>query len=305
MLEDQQLSENGVPDGLPPIAGVSIDPSTWVEPKVEFPGKVIVSDYRWANQKYLDMVIERIMRDSKYTLEQVLASLAQATPGNHPNIPQWNCQVERLDAAFQLPDGSNAPATRFGGIDMVQWNNREKRFMAVVAGGGKAPYITGEWKRVFGTIDPPSVLVGRLAEFDFYPSKRFGGPQPAKNVLVPTKVLPPDYVFTGEKQIIVVTREQAEGQASGDAPLAGAPDAGQPSSALRYEDALTQLVPLLDGKDGRPAAAGALIGALPQHLRQSEIVSGLATGELITKLVAEGKISLNADGIIAIGALAG
>ena len=277
---------------IPDVTGFSIDPSTWVEPKETFPGIVLTSEYRWCADKYLDEVTLRIANQSQLTVDKVLELLKTANPTGVAKIPQWDLRVKRLDTILQLPDGSQADAVRYGGFDLVKWSNRDNTFVPINPNYGKEAFISGGWKKVAGHTEPPTILVGRMFTFDYFPSKRFGGAMPAKRVLVPTAVLPPDYKFAGEIAIIVVPDR-------GDAVAADTTEAVAPTSGASYDELIDKLVAtVLPGKNAKQAAK--LLAALPQELWVPEIQSGLATGDLITKLAAQQRIVIADDGTISL-----
>lgn len=254
-------------------AGVSIDPATWEDPKQTFPGVVEVSHYRYASDEY-----------------RAATQFRSAIPDP---LPQWDLRVRRLDAVLLLPDGSQVAAFRYGGIDLKKWVEREHRLVLVSSRFPKEWFIASEWKRVFGQVSPPENLVGRKAIFDFYPTKGFGGSMPARNVLVPVQVLPPDYEFTGETQIIPVREKGDDG--STPATVSVAPS-DEDASASGTVPASFDLVAFLTGKNRNDPAT--IISSLPVDLRQPGIVSGLATGSLIDALSKDGQISIADDGTI-------
>lgn len=280
-----------------PVEGFSIDPSTWVEPKESFPGFVQVSDYRWCNQKYLDGVVTRIAGQARITQEAVLDSLRAVNPTKVALIPQWDLRVKRLDTILQLPDGQQVDAIRYGGYDMVKWNNVQNAFVPINPNYGKEAFISGEWKRIAGQTEPPTVLAGKFFSFDWWPAKRFGGSMPAKRVLVPTGVLPPTFEYTGDVRIIQVPDR-------GDEQSAGGTDAATPAataSLLSEEEAINKLVSeILPGTNSKQA--GALLQALTPDMRVNTVMEGVATGTLVKKLAAEGRIVVAADGMISLPA---
>jgi hypothetical protein len=281
-----------------PVEGFSIDPSTWVEPKESFPGYVAVSDYRWCNQKYLDGVVTRIAGQARITQEAVLDSLRAVNPTKVALIPQWDLRVKRLDTVLQLPDGSQVDAIRYGGYDMVKWNNVQNAFVPINPNDGKEAFISGEWKRIAGQTEPPTLLAEKFFNFDWWPAKRFGGSMPAKRVLVPTGVLPPDFTFTGEVRIIQVP-DRGDGQESTSGATSGG--AAPAANLLSLEDAVSKLVTdILPGTNNKQM--GALVQALTPDMRSREILEGVATGALVKKLEAEGRIVVAADGTISLPA---
>lgn len=281
---------------IPGVEGFSIDPSTWMEPKESFPGLVLASEYRWCADKYLDGVVTRIAGQAHLTQEAVLASLKVVNPTGVARIPQWDLRVKRLDAILQLPDGSQADAVRYGGFDLVKWSNRDNVFVPINPNYGKEAFISGEWKRIAGQTEPPTVLTGKFFEFDYFPSKRFGGSMPAKRVLVPTKILPPTFQYAGEVRIIVVTeRAEATGEPATDDGTTT--PTGSAVTLLTEEEAVNKLITeVLPGKNSNQAVS--LLATIAPELRVPTVLNGLATGELIKRLAAEGRITVAADGTI-------
>ena len=254
--------------------GVSIEPGTWVEPKQTFPGIVVVSRYRLASDKYKEAT--------------------QFRPAIADDLPQWEFNIERLDAKLLLPDGSQAPAIRYGGIDLRKWSNRESTLVPISSAYAKEWFVVSENKRVFGKLEPPEALVGKKAVFDFFPTKSFGGSIPSRNVLVPTELLSPDYEFTGDVQIIQVRAREGDEARSDDA----SSDAGTPTPAATPEPTDAEVLPHLAGKSTSDPAG--IITALPAELRSAKVLNGIATGTLFEALKAAGKIAVADDGTISL-----
>ncbi len=277
--------------------GFSIDPESWVEPKESFPGKVLVSAYRWSDPKYLDGVVGRIVKDSAGTEqakspEQVLEMLAAVNPQHVPQIPQWDLRVKRLDTILQLPDGQNADAIRYGGYDLVKWSNRDGSWVQINLNYGKEAFIGGQWKKIAGTTEPPSVLEEKFFNFDWYPNKRFGGSMPAKRVLVPTSVLPPNFTFTGEVNTIVVPDRGDGAAAAAESTESAAPGV----ATLTGEAADAALCAFLIANNCDTTQAAGILPTLPAELRSPDMLGGIATGEIVKRLESEGKIAIAADG---------
>ena len=268
-------SQSAAPPTLPPgVPGA--DPRGWIEPKETFPGKVIASAYRLCDEKYMEPNQFRTQRLPR-------------------QIWQWDLRIERLDAVYQLPDGSQVPVVRYGGYDLERFNTRTGEIEPTNLRANKEVLIGGAWVACFGSIEPPEQLVGRMAEFEFYPSKKLQR-NVAKNVLLPLRALTPDYTFVGDKQVFVVTREaqDARGQESGQA--AGVPTQ-QASTILSAEAALAQVPSLLHGKNRNNLSE--LISSLPNDVRRGDIVDGIISGKLIEQLAQDGLITIGADGALA------
>ena len=263
----------------PPQGVPSIDPRGWIEPKETFPGVVIVSEYRECDPKYMEPNQFRTV------------ALPRA-------VWQWDLRVERLDAVYQLPDGSQAAVVRYGGYDLERWNNRTGEIEAVNLRSNKEQQIGNAWVSLYGTVEPPETLLGKKAMFEFYPSKRVSKNNVAKNILLPISVLPPDWTFTGEKQVFVVSRDAAKTGATPDAARDGASAAPIPTavSALTEEEAFARLPSVLNGLN-RTDVAG-IINKLPAEMRHGSILNGIISGDVFTRLQADGTIQVGSDGAI-------
>ena len=269
----------GIPSATPPPGVPGIDPRSWIEPKETFPGRVLVSAYRLCDPKYMEPNQFRTVRLPR-------------------QVWQWDLRVERLDAVYQLPDGSQVPVVRYGGYDLERYNARTGTIDPTNLRSNKEVLIGNAWVGCFTTIEPPESLVGKMADFEFYPSKRIAR-NVAKNILLPIKVLAPDWTFTGEKQVFVVTRESQEARAaggSGDAAATGTTEPTLTGPAVSVADAETRLPVLLNGKNRNDIAG--LINSLPSEVRHGDIIDGLISGTLIEQLARDGKITLGADGTI-------
>jgi hypothetical protein len=258
---------------IAPPSGFSIDPSTWVEPKQTFPGKIIVSAMRWSDEKY--------------------NQATEFRPALPRPVAQWDVRVQCLDRMYLLPDGSQAEVIRYGGIDLQKWSARDEAIVPIHAGFQKETLITGEWKRVFGTTEPPEILVGKFAEFEFYPAKRGARGRIMTNVLIPTAVLPPDFTFAGDVELIQVTREQQESRGTD----AEATTEASTTPEAPAEEVAEQLVNFLVGQKADNAAA--IIGALPDTLRTQSVLGGIASGDLLKELVDQKRITVGSDQVIA------
>ena len=251
--------------------GFSIDPSTWVEPTQEFPGQVKVSRYKWANDAY--------------------KAATPFRPQITEPLPQWDLQVKRLDASLLLPDGSKADAIRYGGIDLKKYSKRVGGLVPISAVNAKEYFIMESWKGIAGTIEPPTRLEQMNFMFTLHLSKKFGGPTPSKNVLVPTSVLPPDYTYDGEVQVFQV--QAREGDSQGDQ---GPTESSAPTTLLGEDEAWDKLADILVGTNANETAK--LLQGLPAEMRLPPIMSGLATDKAVKRLVDEGLLYVQADGTI-------
>ena len=270
-----------LPSATPPAGVPSIDPRSWIEPKETFPGRVLVSAYRLCDPKYMEPNQFRTVRLPR-------------------QIWQWDLRVERLDAVYQLPDGSQVPVVRYGGYDLERYNARTGTIDPTNLRSNKEVLIGNAWVTCFTTIEPPESLVGKMADFEFYPSKRISR-NVAKNVLLPIKALPPDWTFVGDKEVFVVTREaqearQAAAGGGGSAAQSTASTTAPTGVVVSVAAATMQLPELLHGKNRNDIAG--LINSLPSEVRHGDIIDGLISGTLIEQLARDGKITLGADGTI-------
>lgn len=263
----------------PPQGVPGIDPRGWIEPKETFPGEVIVSCYRECDPKYME------------------PNPFRATALPRP-VWQWDLRVKRLDAVYQLLDGSRAEVVRYGGYDLERWNNRTGEIEAVNLRSNKEQQIGNAWVSLYVTVEPPESLLGKKAMFDFYPSKRVSKNNVAKNILLPISVLPPDWTFTGDVQVFVVSRDAAEVGATADAARDGASAAPIPQATniLSEDEAFARLPSILDGLN-RTDVAG-IINKLPTEMRHSTILNGIINGDVFSRLQADGTIRVESDGVI-------
>ncbi|KKL77058.1 hypothetical protein LCGC14_2038650, partial [marine sediment metagenome] len=178
-----------------------------------------------------------------------------------------------------------------GGIDLKKYSKQVGGLVPINMGNQKEYYIMGEWKNVVGTIEPPDRLVGMKAVFTLYLSKKFGGPTPSKNVLVPTSVLPPDYTYDGEVQVFQV--QAREGDSQGDQ---GPTESSAPTTLLGEDEAWGKLADILVGTNANETAK--LLQGLPAEMRLPPIMSGLATDKAVKRLIDEGLLYVQADGTI-------
>ena len=98
--------------------------------------------------------------------------------------------------------------------------------------------------------------------------------------------------------MFVVSRDAAETGASPDAARDGASAAPIPQAAniLSEEDAFARLPSVLNGLN-RTDVAG-IINKLPAEMRHGSILNGIISGDVFTRLQADGAIDVAADGAI-------
>ena len=276
MTQDGILSSS-VPAGLehhtvPPSSVPGIDSRGWAEPKETFPGTVIVSTKRECDPKYME------------------PNQFRTVPLPRP-VWQWHLEVERLDARYQLPDGSQAPVIIYGGFDLERWNDRTRQIEPINTRSNKEALISDAWVNIFGSVEPAESLTGKIAMFDYYQSKRIGR-NIARRILLPVGALEPTYEFTGEVQMFVVARTEDTVTTAGDN---GAGSSNQTAN-LTDEAVYASLPQLLDGLNRTNPSL--LIKALPAMYRTGKVTNGLITGTLLTELEADEKITIDTDNII-------
>ena len=266
---------NAAASAGPPIG---INPDAWVEPFETWPAEVIVSAYRECDEKYM------VATEFRPALERP--------------VWQWDLRVRRLDARFQLLDGSSADVVKYGGYDLERYNGRSGQIETINLRSNKEALISNAWIKAFTTIEPPEVLVGKKAMFEFYPSKRVGR-NVAKNILIPVLALAPDYVFPGEVEIFVQKTPLDEGAAIGGSST-GATEAPAitTTEVLRTAEAISALVPFLNGVNR--ATIASIVPSLPANVRTGEVLQGLIDGSIVTQLSNEGRITVDAAGLITV-----
>lgn len=264
-----------------PFAGEGLpDPATWEDPKESFPGIVEVSDIIPCSEEYLEKFCS--VRDiTGATREKILAE----------SFPRWDLRIKRLDCVLQLPAGDQVPAMRYGGFDLRKWNREQAALIRLNSRHAKEHMVRTAYQKVFGAIQPPSVLVGKKFMFDYYGTKNIRN-FPYTNVVVPTTVLPPEYEYEQEVRVIIVTRDQDAGGTE------EAADNGTGTEEKLSETAALDIVAAaIVGQKAKGDPAG-LIGAVPDNAKLGTIVTGLADGSLVDTLVKGGKVAVGDDGVI-------
>lgn len=276
MTDEQTEEQKNIRDIL---GDFSLDPATWEDPKETFPGEITASSFRLASEEY------RVK--------------TQFRPAITEELPQWDLRVKRLDAVRTELDGSQSDVYYYGGVDLKVFNPKANN-----GAGGLAPLssrnqkswsIINAHKQVFGTIQPPESLVGKIATFDFFRTKAYGTVT-ARRVLLPTAVLPPDFTFVGDK-ITFIARERDDDPATegGDA----VPEGGT-AGLLGIDEAMGLIPNAIAGQNTNDVAG--VIGAIPQNARLPDIVNRVATQDLQKDLAASGAIVIDeSSGVISVG----
>ncbi|KKN72478.1 hypothetical protein LCGC14_0409820 [marine sediment metagenome] len=258
--------------------GISIDPATWEDPKETFPGEIIISEFRLADERY--------RKESLYR------------PEITEDLPQWNVQVKRLDAIRHELDGAQTDVLYgsgpFDAIDMkkfnVHVNDGRGGLVPISSRYPKEWRVTNAYKNVFGTVQPTSVLVGKKAMFDYY-QKLAVGTITISRVLEPVSVLPPEFAFDGEKVVFQARARQEDVPADGS--TEGVPPSSEGAVTLLDEQTAIDLLPNLLAGQKVDDVAG-IIAALPQNVRLPVVLNGIATQELLKELQGQGAITIDA-----------
>ncbi len=266
------------------LEGLNLDPGTWEDPKQTFRGIVMVSEIGFASEEY--------------------RAATEFRPAITEPLPQWNYRIRRLDAQRSELDGSIGEVFYYGGHDLKKFNARandgQGGLVPLSARYPKEWFISTENKKVFNTIHPPENLIGKIAMWDYYQTKAFGSVT-AKRVLVPASILPPDYTYTGEK--VTFQAREKEGEAGVEASADGVAQNGTATNGtamLSIEQAKAILPALLVGQKRDDPAS--IIAAIPAEARLPEVLSGVATQDLLKEFVEEGTIVIAEDGLIGVGA---
>lgn len=263
-----------------------LDLNTWEEPKEAFPVEVVSCRFKWSDDKY---------------------NAATEYRGALPRpIQQWELNLKRLDARYLLKDGTFADVTVYAGVDLEKYNRKTGAIEKPKKNRSKEMLVIDTWTKLVGALVPnPERLVGtklmveRFREKEIAPGRAGQQPFTAKNVTLPTQVLPPTYVYTGDVQTIEVKREDS----IADAQVAGASAVnGQGASMVSIEDAAAKIADFLRGKNESAASVAALSdAAFPADARREPFISAFATGAqaVIDVLNANGaSIAVGADGFI-------
>jgi len=261
---------------------LSADSAQWEEVKETFPGEVIVSQYDYRPDEYL----------------QKYAARRQIVLPEGFRMRYWDYRIKRLDASIILIDGSRVDAIRYGGYDLAKWNPRQGRMVPLNSFHRKEQQISSANKQVFGldSLDPVSQLIGRKAMWDFFLSKNIGGPNPASNVLLPVATLPADYTFTGTP-IEIQQKVREEDSEATSLSVDGATEGIQP---INEQEAIDKIVTFwLPGKTKDSLVSQ--IATLPTGTNLASIITEIATGQLVERLVAEGQIVVQPEtGVISL-----
>jgi len=158
---------------------VPLDTAQWQEPTLEFVGEVKVCEFRTTD--------DAKGRDGRTFTE----TRGLPRPGR-----TWHVEVDRLDAVYDLEDGTNAPVRVYMTVDLERLIDGV--MSPVTRGDNKPTFTIDQWSKAGIRLMPdPTRVVGVRAEFTLARTKMFRGAA-AKDVLYPTKILAKDFQFAGE-----------------------------------------------------------------------------------------------------------
>lgn len=259
------VSENEIPF-------IPLDTSQWTEPTRRFLGKLTMCRYGTTD--------DAKGKDGRTFTE---------TRGLPRPTRTFRVEVERLDAIYDLPTGDHAPVMAYLTLDLEK-KLKDGRIVPLSIGGkgdNKPTFTLIKWATAGVSLAPdPSVNEGLIAEWEELPSKLFGG-MAAKGILYPVKLLPKDYKFDGEVQHFEVKREQ-----TADLDQMAAEATAVDSAAATFDD--DELAAMLVGTTDETETTGPFVkahGELP-----ADIKLGIVTGDVQTRLVADGKLVKGKDG---------
>ena len=191
-----------------------LDPSSYEEPKELVPVKVLKSAFRWSDQKYNE--------GSEFRAVFPQRGEKGGPLGN--SIQQWDLQLERQDAIFVHEDGSHfftqegvdqgaeIPVIMYAGVDLEKMDKKTGIVHPLAKSRGKEPMVVNAWTRLVGSLVPnPDKIEGMYFMVESFREKEIAPGFFAKNVVLPTDILPPTFAFTGDMQ-----RFKAMQQAGGE-----------------------------------------------------------------------------------------
>jgi len=250
--------------GLP-----TVDPSTWLTTSEKFPGVIVESYYRDANEAYKEANTFRPKVD---------------------RIAQWYIRVQRMDAIVDMPDGSQHPAmVRFWSVDLEKYDERKKAMIPIGPQFKKEYEIITEFNEKFDVGHDVEALVGRKAMFEFWPKKKMSSGRIADNVLLPLEVLNDDYVFTGEIR-------HFEGRNYDDDGTSDAVSGENLASAISSVEADDALANWYVGQTVEGAQSK--VGELPTALIEAQ-AGDVASGGAAARLISAGILVQQPDGTLA------
>lgn len=266
----------------PSFAGIplSIQGLADADPAISFPGEVVISEFRMASEAYAASVAGR---------NGIPVADLKDKDGN--GIPQWTFQVNRLDAISVNTDGSEEPFSYwYTGIDLKKWNSEQGLLIPISSRNRKEQLTISSWENIFGTLQPPTRLVGLKAEFDYWPLKAFGS-FIAKRVLIPTSALDASFQFTGEVRRIPRRPKDDEDQGSGTTDAVPTSASVEAQSSELLDGVKAQVLEAINGL-AEDADQAALIQAIPSDALTPSIVTAITSGNFVTSLVDGGVVKV-------------
>ena len=226
---------------------VPLDTSKWEEPVTDFFGVVTKSEYRTTD--------DAKGQDGRTFTE----SRGLPRPGR-----TWHVEIQRLDAIYDLADGTTAPVTVYMTVDLERLSNG--RMISVPFGDNKPTFTVDKWNESGLRLAPaPGAVIGKKAQFRLERTHKFGG-MTAKDIVYPTKLLPDGYQYTSE-----VTRFQVKEKTS----LEQAAEAVEASTGPAEVDVPSLLV----GTENTDEGIQAFVKAhpdLPGDVKVALLTEGLA-----------------------------
>ena len=219
---------------------ISLDPTKWAEPKESLIGRIVKCEYSDTDQAK--------SRDGETFTEMRGWPRAGQT---------WVVEVERLDAVYVNSEtGEKSPIKRYLSVDLERYDEKATppQMKPVTQGNNKAQFLLGKWNDKLKLAPDPTKNVGAVCEFELLRSKNFGGPQPAKNLLYPLKVLArpdqgADFVFHGEVQEISFDPSRNEGESLEDAAASQETEKPKAKSEQMDEEAVFNALVGIDPED--------------------------------------------------------
>ncbi len=163
------------------LPNIVLDPTQWTEPSEQFFGKIIECGFGTTDDSK--------GRDGKTFTE--FRELPRP-------IRTWRVVIERLDAVYDLDDGTTPPVHVYMTIDLERYVDGKFIPVSISKGANKATFTVTKWTEAGVRLAPdPTKNVGKICEFERLRSKMFGSVA-AKDITYPLKVLPENFVFQGD-----------------------------------------------------------------------------------------------------------
>lgn len=257
------------------LPDILLDPEKWTEPTEQFFGKVIECGFGTTD-------------DSKGKDGRTFTE----TRGLPRAIRTWRTVIERLDAVYDLEDGTTAPVHVYMTIDLERYVDGKFIPISISKGANKATFTVTKWNSAGARLAPdPTKNVGKIFEFERLRSKLFGTVA-AKDITYPLKALPDNFVYQGD-----VRHFQPKAASLDDAAASVEAVSEAASTAAAFDE--DELVNLLVGVTADDVAA--LTTSKAYEYVTGEPRVKLIDGDLQKGLIAAGKLVV-ADGKYALPA---